>query len=914
MRSRKNLGIGMASVSALMALALLATVFLAYGSAITVQQEVEAFIWPDPAAWYRSVLGVLSTDDYPYFPHNHDNLNIGFSKHGEMIDRINKRGLEFRTVDPFAPPAGPGIGSIPEHLWFQGWLINITYNHITLGRRNVWATAQHSDILGLGGPWLRVDFPAGDCAGTAADGDSPGIKPNCEDPLDKGHAINDEHYSLPYAPLRVGGRKTNGTVIAQPIRVLYEDNRRFVAQLNISVYDHPTPGPSTEEDIHLVDIVFTIDFYKDKHQVIVLKDVKSKISDKELTGKMNIQFSNRGQWDLGNEAVGYRSFAHFYTTGRCGRDDTITEGQPTEYNEDYHLLTAHDPSDVNPIYLPEKTCFNRYAERTFTGSPSGWSTYDLFQAINPAAGVVGYAAFWPPLSDWTVYGWDIPGVQRGIPFRSMDAGDPHFIDIPNPPGEPEIPYVVGEWDFDLDDRLSTDNAFRGVTVYGVTELVEADDANRPGGSNVIEDEVGNFMLREVFQPWDLNDAALKATFRWAALRNTGAGSINLTQVIVDTVPEPNWRTPHIVPDAEWDDYSVFAERIFDFTANRALKRVVDYNVTVTSRPAPNLPLVIISDLPPNHNIKILFSTLGEPFGRYEWIAVGRDSSAVDSAGAAMVAAALKNKDCMTVVGEEEEQEEEPELPRSERPRVQQLEGPTFICIPIEVGLSGLDMRDPDRPTVAWVMRRWGPGTDRRDHYFNPGAGDYRSSFINHWPNNIVWPVKTSNIIAVGGPGANLVADYFNSFSQAIFRSSSGQYWFIGGPPFDWLIPSDWGANRVHPYPIRALGQGLAIITTYKDLDGTVGLVVYGATGEDTWWAAHWLYDIHGADVCFTYTQTLTGDTVEVCADNGLRLLQRMNLGVTTIVLRIDYRRAVFTPTIQVIHLIGTISTKNPLDP
>jgi hypothetical protein len=259
----------------------------------------------------------------------------------------------------------------------------------------------------------------------------------------------------------------------------------------------------------------------------------------------------------------------------------------------------------------------------------------------------------------------------------------------------------------------------------------------------------------------------------------------------------------------------------------------------------------------------------------------------------MVAAALKNKDCMTVGEEEEEQ---------------------FICIPIEVGLSGLDMRDPARPTVAWVMRRWGPGTARLDHYFNPGAGDFRSSFINHWPNNIVWPVKTSNIIAVGGPGANLVADYFNSFSQAIFRSSSGQYWFIGGPPRDWLIPSDWGANRVHPFPNRTLGEGLAIITTYKDLDGTVGLVVYGATGEDTWWAAHWLYDIHGADVCFTYTRTLTGDTVEVCADNGLRLLQRMNLGVTTIVLRIDYRRAVFTPTIQVIHLIGTISTKNPLDP
>jgi hypothetical protein len=895
MRSRKNLGIGMASVSALMAFALLATVFLAYGSAITVQQEVEAFIWGDPAAWYRSVLGVLSTDNYPYFPYNHDNLNIGFSKHGEMIDRINRRGLEFRTVDPFAAPAGPGIGSIPEQLWLQGWLINITYNHITLGRRNVWATAQHSDISGVGGPWLRVDFPAGDCAGTAADGDSPGVKANCEDPLDKGHAIDDEFYSLPYAPLRVGGRKTNGTVVAQPIRVLYEDNRRFVAQLNMSVYDHPTPGESTEGDVRLVDIVLTIDFYKDKHQVIVLKDIKSRISDKEMTGKMNIQFSNRGQWDLGNEAVGYKSFVHFYTTGTCTDIDPVNEGQPTEYTEDYHLLTAHDPDAVAGIYIPRKTCFNRYAERTFTGSRSGWSTYDLFQGINPAAGVVGYAAFWPPLSDWTAYGWDIPGVQRGIPFRSMDAGDPHYIDIPGPPGpgEPEIPYVVGEWDFDLDDRLSTDNAFRGVTVYGVTERVEADDIARPAPRNVIEDEI-NFTVRgEVFNPWDLGNATTKHVFRWAALVTTGLTPINLTQIIVNTVPEPNWRTPHIVSNATWDDYSVFAERIFDFTANRALIRGVDYILTVTPRPPPNLPLVRIINLPPNHNIKILFSTLGEPFGRYEWIAVGRDSAAVDSAGAAMVAAALKNKDCESrVIGD----------------RL------TFICTPIEVGLSGLDLRDPARPTVAWVMRRWGPGTARLDHYFNPGAGDYRSSFINHWTNDIVWPVKTSNIIAVGGPGANLVADYFNSFSQAIFRSSSGQYWFIGGPPFDWLIPSDWGANKVHPYPNRALGQGLAIITTYKDLDGTVGLVVYGATGEDTWWATHWLYDIHGDEVCFTYTQTLTGNTRTICADNGIRLLQQMNPGVTTIVLRIDYSGAVFTPTIQVIHLIGTISTKNPLDP
>jgi len=265
--------------------------------------------------------------------------------------------------------------------------------------------------------------------------------------------------------------------------------------------------------------------------------------------------------------------------------------------------------------------------------------------------------------------------------------------------------------------------------------------------------------------------------------------------------------------------------------------------------------------------------------------VGRDSKPIDSAGAAMVAAALKDKECMSTTDF------------------------GWICSPIEVGLSGFDMRDPIRPTAAWLLHRFGTAYDRASY-----VGPYGPALIDDWVNDIIWPVSTSNIIAVGGPGANLMADYFNTFSQAIFRSTTGKHWVVGGAPYDWLIPSDWGANRMHPYPDRAAGEGLAIITTYKDLNGTVGFVIYGATGEDTWWATYWLYDIHGPRRCFTYTLTESGESIEVCADNGLRLLQKMNPGVTTIVLKITYPTEGNTPTFEVIKLLGTISTKTPTDP
>ena len=909
---RRKIGIISVIMIAVLSLTTLATVFnVALMTPVFAEEreKVEAVFWPDPDYWYMDVKGVLSSDSYVLFPHNHTSLNIGFSKFAELIDARegHKKGLEFGAVDPFAPPGGPGLSEeIPEDWWLNGWLINITYQlkvSPVAGavRRNVWAMAQYSTTYGVRGPWLRVDFPDGDCAGTAADGDRPGIKQYCEDPLDYGHVIEDEYYKwtdYPYDELHSGGRVTNGTAVTEPIRVLYDDGRRFVALLNTTIYDHPEPGPSTESDIPLVSIIFTIDFYKDKHQVIILKDIKSKIPVKKLVGKINVQFSERGEWDLGDDIHGYKSYVHFYTYGTCSPHDGVSEGLPTVYDEDYHTMMAYKIGKG-------KTCFYRYGLPGGTGATS-WRTYDLFQAINPGANVVGYAAYWPPLSDWTVYGWDLPGVQSGLVFRSMDAVDPHFTDIPDPPGEPEIPYVIAEWDFELGAKTEDDRAFRAVGVYGVTERVDADD-EQLGGDNIPEDEVLNYMLREVFNPWDLREASSKEMFRWANVTIILDGTlVEGDKLVIDLtklIPEDDWRCVNIVQDDEWDDYSVFAERVIDETTGKLLVRVDDYTIFTKPGTCPHNSLWIKFNNPDaviGHRIKVLFSTnvTVNGYGRYEWIVVGRDSKPIDSAGAAMVAAALKDKECWS----------------------DDLDG--WICRPIEVGLSGFDMRDPIRPTAAWLLHRFGTAYDRASY-----VGPYGPALIDDWVNDIIWPVSTSNIIAVGGPGANLMADYFNTFSQAIFRSTTGKHWAVGGAPYDWLIPSDWGANRMHRYPNRAAGEGLAIITTYKDLNGTVGFVIYGATGEDTWWATYWLYDIHGIDlddldgdgdtqdsVCFTYVDTSSGKTITTCEDNGLRLLQKMNPGVTTIVLKITYPTEGNTPTFEVLKLLGTISTKTPEDP
>jgi len=192
-----------------------------------------------------------------------------------MINAIDKVGLEYGTRDPFSPPAGSGIPvGIPQRKWFSGWLINITYRHAIASPsyRNVWATAMHAsvDTTDFGNGWIRIDNGLVDVSG----GKKVGLNVEWnEDPADPGNFLTEDGLGL--IPGSVdGGRKTNGSAVTLPMKVLYDGPRRYVAQLETIVSDvlSDTAIPLVTEP--LVKIVYTIDFNKVKKEVNVIKDVK----------------------------------------------------------------------------------------------------------------------------------------------------------------------------------------------------------------------------------------------------------------------------------------------------------------------------------------------------------------------------------------------------------------------------------------------------------------------------------------------------------------------------------------------------------------------------------------------------------------------------------------------------------------
>ena len=254
----------------------------------------------------------------------------------------------------------------------------------------------------------------------------------------------------------------------------------------------------------------------------------------------------------------------------------------------------------------------------------------------------------------------------------------------------------------------------------------------------------------------------------------------------------------------WYRYCTFAEKVLVDGVLQYPGTTEDY--TITS------PLRITFNEAPAEGalIKVLYSTPGgvapfseaEPYvweGNYEWIIVGRDSAAVDSAGAAMVAEMFKNKQ-------------------------------------IPVLWSGLDMKDNSAgPNVPYVLVKQHAG-DTWDAYKRESEDGVpchgRTTLKDDWCHTV--PVKSSDMITVGGPGANLFTRYWNDFTNA--------YW-EAVPPNDanrWIRAlTCWSKNTYASDLTDTIGY--AQISTYKDIDGTVGFIVWGITGEDTYWACWWLW-------------------------------------------------------------------------
>ena len=942
----------------------------------------------DASSWYMTVSGVLDTDKYTLYPYGAKSLKIGFSKFGEMINSIENVGLEYGGArDPFAPPAGSSVDSVnmPKRVWQEGWLINITYFSTITGKmRNVWAAALHADLLEYGNGWIRVDD------------DYPGSAPSEseEDPRDRGYYIGTDPPVYGF-----GGRVTNGTVTTAPIQVLYDGPRRFVARVVNNISDWiQLDGPATAIDVPLVQVIITIDFNKDKKEVNLFKDVKL-ITTKAVFGPIPIsywfptepvqyskrdwecddwfvdgpgaqsgvegsmgnysvmhllypsftglfiQFSNRGEWDLGKPPE-YRSYVHFFTEGDwnidgsgmdyvlpttplpspLGPDEYVIEGLATVYGYEYALTTTWFPN-----------YYSRHGPEPNT--PVG-DTFDMAQIIGyegagTAPKYVGFAAYWPSLSDWAV-----DGLGMSQWWKSLTTNDAHTIDRPTEPFK--SPYLIGEWDFLLSDApekiyypwqpdpmtpIKVDKQFRGVTVYGVTDLhndnipgsfPEPDDFEykwcnfssmfgpkayygsykeesadrfwRPWqkiwgyveyvgepyepryfipynpyydlaygerwipdvgkgfddnmwnrGSyyypkytlNIIDKEVA-YQLYEKFKPWDLQKASEKWTSRWVEFglglseddEDSGYDYIHLQMTSMGPFfpfySEAYWYGANdgVIGDdpieiGEWSAYCTFAERVLVEMDPKnhpgeltLLQRGVDYKIYAN----PDLTDAYIYfedadgdpvEIPEGALIKVLYSTLG---GQYEWITVGRDSHPVDSLGSAMITEAFDSiKD-------------------------------------IPVWKGALDVREPLTPTVPFLLRKFGAGDTRADYYYS--ATDRRLALKDDWSST--WPIASSNIITVGGPLANVVTEYFNEFGMAIYRGSNyGKN--------DFLLVPDWGSTFlghdtlntvVDPAEEGLEGSGIGIVSTYKDLNGTVGLVVYGYSGQDTYWTSKLFFNLN----------------------------------------------------------------------
>jgi hypothetical protein len=789
----------------------------------------------------------------------------------------------------------------------------------------------------------------------------------------------------------------------------------------------------------VVDIKLTFIFNKVKKQVIILKDIKQVISGKELDSPIDIQFSNREEWDLGPEAAGYGSYAHFYhqqletcygsewhmsygiyrervESGYALSQVNVTlppnYGPPIvagsvrvyvngefmeegyDYDIDYNtgVITWHIPLDpywdwVEVVYkLPKGEYIEGYDGYEFvpyTGVPH---LYDMAQIISADYAYVGWKAFWPTLSDYTVDGW----AQSLQPL--IWVNDTDFVPVTD---EPDIPFIIGEWDFMLGKEYPMQ--FRGVEVVGLTDVWDGWDAQMGFGGNRIDREV-KYQLDEVFNPWDLVTAVHKPAARWvefATITSVGENfttSMENVPVIVRNDPYTNYINigdDSWIPDPnEWDQYCSFAERIINLDTGQLLIRGIDYDIVqnpdgtanitfyetgymkilystmgmyvTTEDNANNAGIYDVADndmdtylfgddpkvpiefyiITPNPtqswktatlkiraydvdledgeidavylngyllgilegqsgdwaisefvfgqdvNDKILNSTgmqlvqifvdvddayplpetivptdpatwpnmtttwgvevdwgsivfnYGEyiPMPRYEWITLGRDSKPIDSAGAAMVSAAFKDKQ-------------------------------------VEIGLAGADMYEPQPYNqMPWIMHKFGTGDTFEDYQDNLG----RSALKDDWCTT--WPIASSNLIAIGGPLANVLAYYGNDFMEAYYGISGYAYYGTGA------INALTCWNKNYYYTNETLGY--AMIGTYKDINGTVVISIWGVWGRDTYYATKWF------------------------KEEGIFQLQEAPECLTSIILEIEYESTNegYKPiSFHIVELLGTIS-------
>jgi hypothetical protein len=480
-------------------------------------EEVSVDAVSDPLDWYAVVNGVLGSDTYSHYPFREASLDIGFSKFGEMIGLesstvgvglqypgMDETGTHLQTADPDTGADAFANELIPMHQWVNGWLLDVKY-----GNREVWAFALFSDFSEAGKDWITM--PAG-------------ARPDWQEFPPFAHPSAFAYTPVLGSEFR-GGRKTNGICVTDDMRILYDGPRKWIGQSITHVFDI--------DETPLVDVRITCIFDKAEKHVILLKDIKvTNIKD-----RLNIQFGNRGQWDLD-----IKGFAHFYTdepvqwwdldgNGTIEEEEEIEsfeyfrefmvnnkypkkwwsdvyEGQLIPVIDDLGRLGVDDPETKEWEFMEtQPTTFHSYEGESFGLEGDMWHTdmnihqhgYAVAQVIDQDLMYVGALAVWPHPEFWTVEddiqaGWNdkltyLP-LSRLLDWDEWDADsnspnklppgeirEPMWIKVDDMNDEPGTPWIMYEHDFELEKDIEGLEQYRVVSVYVETDYHDADDVN-----------------------------------------------------------------------------------------------------------------------------------------------------------------------------------------------------------------------------------------------------------------------------------------------------------------------------------------------------------------------------------------------------------------------------------------------------
>ena len=567
---------------------------------------------------YCWVEGVFHSDSYTLYPYAQESLDVGFSKYGEMIGYNEATGIglglqypgyasagntydqeEGTSVDPFANE------EIDIDVWMNGWFIDVKYRKATGEWREIWAFALFSDGALHGGNWITM---------TSSTDPYVSYRPLWQEfpPY-----ANPDSDAYPAPKPSYGGRKTNGVCVTDPITIVYDGPRKYVAVMHTTVRDGATS---------LVDLYFTLIFNKADKNVIVLKDVK-RLYDK---GPLNIQFGNRGEWDLSPP-----SYVHFYTDEPVVSwdvdEDTYIDPIDEGHEFFFAYMTGTDPISGNkapkkwwdeipeseyPDYVgdeefnPDEYPFNEWFETQETCYGREWHTdktikehsYAVAQVIDSDAQYVGALAVWPHPEFWSVqnsfvnpyappatiplmltpisrmlewHRWlvDEDPISDEYPHGLLTDRENVWIKVDDMSFEPDIPFIIYEHDFKL--QLGVRDIYRIVSVYVLTDWHDADDydANDLDGDGVRENKIDReikYQLDEIFDPWDIYDAMHKNTKRWVQFFDRDYGNHIWNGLDYNTIELDPYRiieTGEKIPSlpvyrgGPWDAYCVVSERV-----------------------------------------------------------------------------------------------------------------------------------------------------------------------------------------------------------------------------------------------------------------------------------------------------------------------------------------------------------------